>query len=264
MSKIPQTNTRTKVTVYDPIEGTIGTGEGKNYKEKTVDLPARITRFIGLGVQDQPEWNDQKKAPAFKAAFEFELIGVSTKGRTIEHAGTSSEKVTELDERAACQFGDMFLFPGATRGKVFDLVQAVDPSVQAVPGDLGWFIDNMLDQVVNVRVGSYMNKNGEIKNTIRSIGAVPSMFKSQVGPATRAFIGFDPYEDSDTMFAAYSKLFKFQRDLLVEAHDSDNIIFAGKEPDADADDKPAESSTTATTDVDDTGLTGANKDDKPF
>ncbi|MFW3388334.1 UNVERIFIED_CONTAM: hypothetical protein RF648_20310, partial [Kocuria sp. CPCC 205274] len=44
------------------------------------DYPARIVRFIGLGVQEQPEYKGEKKSPAFKATFALELIDVDATG----------------------------------------------------------------------------------------------------------------------------------------------------------------------------------------
>ena len=41
-------------TVYDAIANDV--------------YDARITRFIGLGVQEQPEWQGEKKSPAFKCS----------------------------------------------------------------------------------------------------------------------------------------------------------------------------------------------------
>lgn len=185
------------------------------------DYPARLVRFIGLGIQDQPEFQGQKKDPAFKCSTQFELIGVDA-------TGTDSEG-KPLEARPSCQFKDMYLFPNAKRGGVFDLCRVLDPTVEKSPNNLEWFIDK-LDSIVNVTVGHYVTKSGEKRNKIVSISAIPSMFKSQVGPARCELVGFNPYVDSAEMMGAYSKLFKFQRDILAEAHDRDNIPFAGKEP----------------------------------
>lgn len=194
------------------------------------DYPARIVRFLGLGVQDQPEWQGQKKEPAFKCSVQFELIDVDATG--VDGEGKA------LEARPACQFKDYFLFPGAKRGGVFDLCQILDPTIEKVPGDLGWFI-GQLDQIVNVNVGHYVTKTGEKRNKVVRVSAIPSMFKKQIGAARCELVGFDPYEDTPEMFGAYSKLFKFQRDILNEAHDRANIHFAGKEPMKNGDAAPA-------------------------
>lgn len=197
------------------------------------DYPARITRFVGLGIQDQPEFNGQVKSPAFKSGFEFELIGVDTSGRIIKNAGTENETIEEFDPKPACMFQDYFLFPGAERGKVFDLCKAIDPSIKKVPSDLQWFIDNLLNKVVSVRVGHYVIKNGDNagkkRNKVVGVSAIPAVFAGQVGEARRELIGFDPYTENDEMFTAYSKLYPYQRTVLTEAHDSANIKYAGKE-----------------------------------
>lgn len=185
------------------------------------DYPARLVRFIGLGVQEQPEYQGQKKDPAFKCSIQVELIGVDA-------TGTDGEGKA-LEPRPACQFKDLYLFPNAKRGGVYDLCRVLDPSIEKVPNSLEWFIDK-LDSIVNVTVGHYMTKSGEPRNKIVGISAIPSMFKSQVGAARSDLVGFNPYVDNADMMGAYSKLFKFQRDILAEAHDRANIPFAGKEP----------------------------------
>lgn len=185
------------------------------------DYPARIVRFIGLGVQEQPMWDGQKKAPAFKCSVQFELIGIDTVG--------TKEDGSKTDPSPACQFKDYYLFPGAKRGGVFDLCQVIDPSLQSVPGDLDWFINN-LDAIVNVRVGHYATKTGDLRNKVAGVSAIPTMFKSQIGASRSDKVGFDPYVDSPDMMQTYSKLYKFQREMLTEAHDSEHIVFAGKEP----------------------------------
>lgn len=193
------------------------------------DYPARISRFVGLGIHDQPDFQGQKKAPAFKCQIAFELIGRDATGKKGDG--------TPLEPSPACQFKDYFLFPGAKRGGVFELCQAIDPSLTAVPKDMSWFIKN-LGAIVNVRVGHYVNAAGQKKNKVVGVSAIPSMFKSQVGPARLETVGFDPYMDTPEMFGAYSQLWNFQRETLTEAHDSENIVFAGKEA-ARPDSKPA-------------------------
>lgn len=191
------------------------------------DYPARITRFVGLGVQEQPDYQGQSKDPAFKAMFEFELIGVDTSGTE-----TKNGETTPLEPTPSCQFHDVFLFPGAQRGKVFDLCKVLDPSIESVPKTLDWFEDK-LGSIVNVNVGSYVIKNGpnagKSRNCVRGVSPIAKMFQAQVGEARRDFVFFDPYEENDTMFANYSSLFKYQRDMLVDAIDSEHIIYAGKE-----------------------------------
>lgn len=207
MAKIPQTRSTSAKTTYNILP------DG--------DYPARIVRFIGLGVQDQPERKGEKKDPAFKCSIQFELIGVDATG--VDGEGKA------IEARPSCQFKDYFLFPGAKRGGVFDLCKIIDPTLEKVPGDLDWFLGK-LDSIVNVTVGHYMTKTGEPRNKVVSVGAIPSMFKSQVGPSRCDQIGFDPYVDSPEMMVQYSRLFKFQRDILTEAHDREHIPFAGKEP----------------------------------
>ena len=211
---IPSTSSSKKSrTVYDAIENDV--------------YDARIVRFIGLGVQEQPEWQGEKKSPAFKCSISFELIDVDATGRTFE--GDDDKVGKPIDPRPSCMFKDYYLFPGAKRGGVFDLCKAIDPSITEVPRNLEWFMDK-LGEVVSVGVGSYTTKAGVTRNKVTSVGAVSSRNKPKVGEARSELVGFNPYVDSPDMVQAYSKVYKFQRDMLTEAHDKANIPFAGKEP----------------------------------
>lgn len=185
------------------------------------DYPARVVRFIGLGIHEPKPFKGQVKDPAFKCAMQFELIGIDATGKDGEGK--------PLEPRPACQFKDMFLYPNAKRGGVFDFCRTIDPSLQKSPNNLEWFIEN-LGAIVSVTVGHYIGGDGKPRNCINNISAIPSMFKSQVGPARSELVGFNPYVDTPEMMGAYSKLFKFQRDIIAEAHDRADIPFAGKEP----------------------------------
>ncbi|QQK87921.1 hypothetical protein pSalSNUABM01_052 [Salmonella phage pSal-SNUABM-01] len=211
---IPSTSSSKKSrTVYDVIENDV--------------YDARIVRFIGLGVQEQPEWQGEKKAPAFKCSIAFELIDIDATGRTFE--GDEDKVGKPIDPRPSCQFKDYFLFPGAKRGGVFDLCKAIDPTITEVPRNLEWFMDK-LGEVVSIGVGSYKTKQGIERNKVTSVGAVSSRNKSKVGEARSELVAFNPYTDNPDMMKAYSKVYKFQRDMLVEAKDSQHIPYAGKEP----------------------------------
>lgn len=211
---IPSTSSSKKSrTVYDVIENDV--------------YDARIVRFIGLGVQEQPEWQGEKKAPAFKCSIAFELIDIDATGRTFE--GDEDKVGKPIDPRPSCQFKDYFLFPGAKRGGVFDLCKAIDPTITEVPRNLEWFMEH-LGEVVSIGVGSYKTKQGIERNKVTSVGAVSSRNKSKVGEARSELVAFNPYADNPDMMKAYSKVYKFQRDMLVEAKDSQHIPYAGKEP----------------------------------
>lgn len=214
MSTIPSMSSSKKSrTVYDAIDNDV--------------YDARIVRFIGLGVQEQPEWQGEKKSPAFKCSIAFELIDIDATGRTFEN---DADKVGKpIDPRPSCQFKDYYLFPGAKRGGVFDLCKAIDPTITEVPRNLDWFLDK-LGEVVSVGVGSYTTKAGITRNKVTSVGAVSSRNKPKVGEARSELVGFDPYVDSPDMMTAYSKVYKFQREMIAEAKDAQHIPFAGKEP----------------------------------
>lgn len=182
--------------------------------------PARIVRFVGLGVQDQPEFQGQAKDPAFKCAIQYELIGVDATGTKADGSA--------IEPRPACVFQDYFLFPGAQRGKVFDLCRAIDASAQAAPKTLDWFIDRLGESVL-VQVGQYTTRTGEVKNKVVAVSPMPSFMKGGLDQARSDVVGFNPYIDTEANLAAYNKLFKFQRDMLVEAKDTANIPYAGRE-----------------------------------
>ncbi len=186
---------------------------------------ARLVKCIGLGVQEQPDWKGEKKKPAFKMSMTFEIIDVDATG--VDRDGKP------LEPKPACQFKDYFLFPGAKRGGVYDLVRAIDPSQNSVPGNLEWF-EQALDAVVNVEVSSYVNKAGVRKNKVVGISPVPGRNKSRVGESRTEKQYFNPYSDSPEMEQSYNSLFNFQREILMEAHDKQNIPFAGKVVDTKA------------------------------
>ena len=224
------------------------TTTAKNYYDVLPDdvYLARFVRFVGLGVQDQPEFKGEKKDPAFKCSLQFELLGVDATGKDAEGK--------PLEARPACQFADMYLFPGAKRGKVYDFVKLLEPGLEKVPGDIQWFIDK-LGSVINLEVGHYIAKDGGKKNKVLSMSAASRRDRENAEDARSELVGFDPYEDNDTMFDAYSKIFKFQREMLAEAHDKQHIPFAGKEPakqdSPKSEAKPSETQGTDTPDGDD-------------
>ena len=223
------------------------------------DYPARISRFIGLGVQEQPEFKGEKKSPAFKATFALELIDIDATGTGYEN---DQDKVGKaIDPRPSCQFMDAYLFPGASRGKIFELCEVLEPGIKEVPGNLEWFMDK-LGEVVNVRVGHYVTKRGEKRNKVVGVSAIPAMFKKQVGEARLEFVAFNPYIDTPENLLAYSKLYKFQREQVAEAIDKDNIPYAGKEPikNNDQERKPANTGTTTSGEPN----TAEDDDDAPF
>lgn len=218
---------------------------------KKGDYDARLVRFVGLGVQEQPAYQGQAKAPAFKCALTFELIDTDAVGHTEDGETTT---------KPACMFVDYFLFPGAKRGKVFELCEILEPGIESVPEDMDWF-KARLGSVVNIKVGSYMNKKTNTeRNCVDGISPIPAKYQAGIGAARSETVFFDPYEDNEGMFKAYSDLYPFQREQLTEAKDSDQMPFAGKEPAKKASptdsDSGASSNAASTTQVED--------DDKPF
>lgn len=208
MSMIPTTRTATaKKFNYDAIADDV--------------YEARLVRFIGLGVQDQPEWNGEKKAPAFKCSLQYELIGMDA-------TGTDSDG-NPIDPRPACVFQDVYLFPGSQRGKVFDLCRALDPSIQRVPNTLDWFAEK-LSAPLMVQVGHYVGKDGNKRNKVVGVSGMSARVRNSLPAARSELLSFDPYVETPEMLIAYAKLPKFQRDMLTEAHDTKHIKLAGTEP----------------------------------
>lgn len=249
MAKIPSNRTTgaSKKTTYDAIPDDT--------------YMARIVRFIGFGMQEQPVFDEKEvKDPAFKCSIQFELLGTDVTG--VDHDGKA------IEPRPACQFKDYFLFPGAKRGHVYDLCRVLDPTIEKVPGDLDWFLDK-LGAVVNVQVGSYKDKQGNTKNKVVSVSSVPSMFKNQAPAARTDLVGFDPYTENESNMIAYAKMFPFQRSILEEALDKANIPYAGKEPvklDGASDNKPStkEAKETKAAPVKETKSENAPEMDVPF
>ena len=207
MSMIPSMRTNTKKVTYDVLADDV--------------YEARLVRFIGLGIQEQPEWNGEKKSPAFKCSLQYELIGMDATG--VDAEGKA------VDPRPACAFQDVYLFPGGQRGKVFDMCRALDPSVDRVPNNLDWFIDK-LGAPLMVQVGHYVAKDGTKRNKVVGVSGMSARVRNSLPAARSELIGFDPYVESPEMMLAYSKLPKFQREMLTEAHDTKSIKLAGTEP----------------------------------
>lgn len=211
---IPTTrNSNQKRTVYDTI------ADG--------DYPARIVRFVGLGVQEQPDFKGEKKQPAFKCSISYELIDIDATGT--EFKNDEDTVGTPIEPKPSCMFQDYYLFPGAKRGKVYELCQYIDPGLDSVPQDLDWFM-NRLGEIVNVRVGHYINKHKVKRNKVVSVSAIPTMFKKSVGEARCELVSFNPYKDTPDAMQSYGKLYNFQRDIISNAIDSKNIPYAGMEP----------------------------------
>ena len=199
---------------------------------KDSDYSARIVRISGLGVQKLKPWNGQAKRPAFRIAVQFELLGVETTGKVIENKGALDESVTDMTPKPACMFKTYSVFPGGSRGSLFDLLAAVDPTLKAVPQSVEAILE-YINSVVSVRVGSYTTSNqGEAitKNCINGVFAIPTKYAAQEPAAQSPLVTFNPYDKSEDAFVAYSKLFKFQQKMLTEAVDAEHIPHAGKEP----------------------------------
>lgn len=221
MAKIPTTRKSTPRTAYSSIAAGM--------------YPARLTRFVGLGVQEQPEWDGQKKDPAFKVALTFELYNPSDL-TPLDVTGVTPEG--ETVNRPSCVFQDYFLFPGAERGKVFELCQALEPGLKRVPDDMSWFIER-LGAPLQVTVGTYPKKDGTTGAKVTNVTGVAPFISNQLQPARTDIVGFDPYEEAEKMELAYSKLYPFQRTILTEAHDSQYIPLAGTEPKKFEKDEPS-------------------------
>ncbi len=225
MSNIPTTQSANKVTYPVMKDGA---------------YPARYVKFVGLGLQPQPAFQGKTKGPAFKASVTFELAGKSV-------IGTKADG-TKADPIASCVFLDFFIFPGATRGKAFDFCQALDPTIEAVPKSLDWFMER-LDAPCIVTVGHYTNKAGVTRNGVNGVGL--PLEGLTVAPSTVTKIAFDPYVANEEV---YAKLHKFQQDDLAKALDAKVIPLAGKQPvRSQSDASPAADQPSETTD-----------DDQPF
>lgn len=190
--------------------------------------PARLTRIVGLGMQPQPEWKGEKKDPAFKVALTFELYNPEDCSPLVVNGVTAEgEKVT----RPACVFQDMFFFPGAKRGKVFDLCSAIQAGIESVPSDFNWFVDR-LGSPVNLEVEQWTSKKDPTKKgvSVKGVSGISKMQSNAMAPAVTDLVSFFPYAENDANDIGYAKAFPFQRDILATAVDAQNIPYAGKEP----------------------------------
>lgn len=191
------------------------------------EYEARIVRVVGLGVHNRDPWVDPKtkavtpKNPAFRMDLAFELIGVDATGKDSEG--------NALDPRPACQFKSFDVNPRAKNSGILNLIKMVDPSIQALKGDLAWFKEMLLGQPVNVLINSYTNKAGEVKNSIKQITPIPTKYREAVAAARSPLVFFEPYAETDDNVAAYQVIFPFQRNLLTQANDAKNIPLAGRE-----------------------------------
>ena len=248
MSTIPETNTARKYS-YTPI------ADG--------EYEARIVRVVGLGVHKQDPWVDPvtkvatPKAPAFRMDLAFELIGIDATG--VDGEGKP------LDPKPSCQFKSYTVNPRAKNSGMLNLVKMIDPSIQTLKGDLNWYKEMLLGQPVNLVIGSYVNKAGERKNSIKSISPIPTKYRSGIGEARCEVIFFEPYAETDANVAAYNNLFPFQRNMLTLAEDAKNIPLAGREPVKGSDTEQKEPVATVPTIDKEPDTTGSVGDDEsPF
>lgn len=213
MSMIPTIATASRKSNYDVIPD----GE----------YEARIVRVVGLGVHNRDPWIDPKtkavtpKNPAFRMDLAFELIGVDATGKDSDGKA--------LEPRPACQFKSYDVNPRAKNSGILDLCKMIDPSIQALKGDLSWFKDVLLGQPVNILVNSYTNKAGKVKNSIKTISPIPTKYRAAVGEARSPLVFFEPYAETDENVASYQLMFPFQRNLLTQANDAKNMPLAGRE-----------------------------------
>lgn len=206
------------------------TGNTRKFKYTTIadgEYEARIVRVVGLGVHKQDPWIDPvtkvptPKAPAFRMDLAFELIGVDAHG--VDSDGKA------LDPKPSCQFKSYTVNPRAKNSGMLNLIKMIDPSVQALKGDLNWYKDMLLGQPVNLVIGSYVNKAGETKNSIKTISPIPTKYRDGIAPARCETVFFEPYAETDANVMAYNDLFPFQRNMLTQAEDAKNIPLAGRE-----------------------------------
>ena len=253
MSFIPQaTSSRPQsITVYPEIES-------DTYE-------ARVVRVISLGMQEKVKlipdgrgsWmkstNPKDVSHVFQFALQFELIGLSSKGTKWELENNKWNVVEEFAERASCVFNEYYVYAGGTRGNLFDLCQAVDPSITKIPNDLAWFKNKLLGAPVNLTLKSSpakrkpeddeQGKPHKYWTNVKAVSGMSRRMSQGLPSAESALLFFDCYTNSDEMERAYAELPAFQRKKLEEAYDAANIPLAGTEPkdySVDADAKPTE------------------------
>lgn len=179
--------------------------------------PARLVKFVGFGMQEQPPYQGQPKAPAFKGLFLFELAGQKI----------TATKGDETKELPAVIMASLNIFPGGKRGKTFELCQILDDSITAVPGNLDWFREQLNKELL-VTVGTYVSKKNNTERNCYN-GASVMIAGMTVPEAESELVFFDPYNGSEEMKSVYEKLLPWERKVLEEAIDAEHIPFAGME-----------------------------------
>lgn len=223
MTAIPTYNdgSNSKKTVYKALEAGL--------------YPARLVRFTGLGIQPQPEFKGEKKRPAFKVATQWQLFSAEDPSQPLYAIELGKDEKDEnkivetLTDRPSCQFADFYLFPGAERGKVFDMCKAFDASISKTPSTLDWYFEK-LGTAAMVQIRKYERKDGTFGNAIGSITPILPMLAKMMPPASVELVGFNPYVNDDTNAVAYARMFRFQHQILSEALDKQHIPLAGSEP----------------------------------
>ena len=240
MSFIPQaTSARPQsVTVYPEIES-------DTYE-------ARIVRIVALGMQEKTKlvpngsgsWMKstlpKDTSHVFQFALQFELIGLKAAGAKWELENGKWVESETYAERPSCVFNEYYVYAGGTRGNLFDLCQAIDPSINKIPNNLEWFKDKMLGAPVNITLKSSPAKRtpeddstGKPYKYWTNVKGTSGMSKRSamtLPQAESAHVFFDCYTTSIEMDKAYAELPQFQRDKIAEAYDAANIPLAGTEP----------------------------------
>lgn len=196
MSAIPTTPSESNATFGRVTEG---------------DKELRVIAVLGLGVHTpKPSAKFGAKPPAFKMRIWFEAPE-----ETVTHTIDG-----ESEDAPAKLMRDYNVFPGATRGHLFDFMKLF--GFDAVPETLDDF-KNVLGEPLQGEVvhnGDFTNLNGLAKLHPKLAAVLPE--------ARSDIRFFDPYGDNEAEYLALSNA---ERGWLAKANDKANITFADVDPD---------------------------------
>lgn len=222
---IPSMKTNTK-RIYQPIPAG--------------SYPARMVRFMGLGIQPQRPYQGTEKSPAFKISIQFELYSPTT----LEPLNAILADGTDTQE-PSCLFKNLFLFPSAQRGHTFELAKCFDNTATKSPADLDTYFD-WLGRALMVNVTNYTKADGTIGSGVNGFQSILPMLSMQMNPARCELVSFNPYNPLDV--DGYNKLYPFQVEELNNAVDSKLIPLIGTpqvKPIKDSNELPSSTPSTA-------------------
>lgn len=198
MAKLKSNNTGSQYT-YSAIEDDV--------------YEARLARFVLVGMQPQRAYEGKAKPDAILAKCGFELIGETV---------TVTDKDGNSEERPAMVFYDIVVpAGGCTRGKLFDMIQALGCGEETFHDSEEY--KDLVGLPLMVDVGHYTNKDDKQVTCVNGVSKMTKKNKANLDDLSVDPVFFCCYTDSDDMKQTYAGLGKFLQDKMSEASDKDDI-----------------------------------------